>query len=286
MLAVVTRIRPAATADSAAAAAVVRAVYAEYGFTWDEAGYHADLLDVQAAYAAFFVAEREDEIVGTAGLTERGSLERLYVLSSARGDGTGSALLRAVAEEARGRGHRRLDIWTDKRLMDAHRLYERFGAWRSGERVNDDPDRSAEWGYTLALEGACAVVFDNEGRVLVVRERSGTSRGRYGFPGRTLEADETPGEAAVREAREETGATVEIESRIGSYGSDNGHVVHAFRCRILAGTPELQPGGELAEVGWFMPGEIPEPHTNALRYALADALAGRRDIERTGLQRG
>ena len=279
------KLRRAVAADSPPVAAVVRAVYDEFGFTWDEAGYHADLRDVEASYAAFFVAETNGRIVGTAGLTAAGSLERLYVLSGSRGKGAGSALLRAVAEEARGRGHRRLDIWTDKRLDDAHQLYERFGAQRSGERLNDDPDRSAEWGYTLGLEGACAVVFDAEGRVLVVRERSGSARGRYGFPGGTLEDDETPAEGAVRETHEETGVTVEVERRIGSYGSDNGHVVHAFRCRLLAGTPELQPGGELAEVGWFTPGEIPEPHTNALRYTLADAVAGRRDVELTGLPR-
>lgn len=278
-------VRRAGAADSQAVTVVVRAVYEEFGFTWDEDGYHADLRDVHGSYAAFFVAESNGRIVGTAGLTDHGSLERLYVLACARGVGTGSALLRAVAEEARGRGIRRLEIWTDKRLEAAHGLYERFGAWRSGERVNDDPDRSAEWGYTLGLEGACAVVFDAKGRVLVVRERSDYARGRYGFPGGTLEADETPAEGAVRETREETGATVQVESRIGSYGSDNGHVVHVFRCRLQAGTPELQPGGELAEVGWFAPDEIPGPHTNALRYALADAIVGHRDIELTGLRR-
>lgn len=278
-------VRRAVAEDSPAVGAVVRAVYDEFGFTWDDAGYHADLRDVEASYAAFFVAEANGRIVGTAGLTAAGSLERLYVLSGSRGSGAGSALLRTVAEEARGRGHRRLEIWTDKRLEDAHRLYQRFGAWHFGERVNDDPDRSAECGYTLGLEGACAVVFDEGGRVLVVRERTGSQRGRFGFPGGTLETAETPAEGAVRETLEETGATVEVESRIGSYGSDNGHVVHVFRCRLLAGTPELQPGGELAEVGWFAPDEIPEPHTNALRYALADAVAGRRDVQLTGLRR-
>jgi ADP-ribose pyrophosphatase YjhB (NUDIX family)/GNAT superfamily N-acetyltransferase len=279
------RIRRARTADSAAAAAVVKAVYDEYGFTWDELGYHRDLQDVETAYAAFFVAELDGRIVGTAGLSGEGSLERLYVLPSARSDGTGSALLRAVAEEARRLGRRRLEIWTDTRFEQAHRLYERFGAHRSGERINDDPDASFEWRYTLGLEGACAVVFDEAGRVLVVRELSGSARGRYGFPGGALEAGETPAEGAVRETREETGATVEVESRVGSYGSDNGHVVHVFRCRLLAGSAELQPGGELAEVGWFAPREIPEPHTNALRYSLADAVAGRHDVERGGLPR-
>lgn len=91
-------IRRARAADSAAAAAVVQAVYEEYGFTWDELGYHADLRDVEPSYAAFFVAQLDGRIVGTAGLSGHGLLERLYVLPSARGAGTGSAL------PARGRG--------------------------------------------------------------------------------------------------------------------------------------------------------------------------------------
>ncbi|HYK06991.1 MAG TPA: GNAT family N-acetyltransferase [Gaiellaceae bacterium] len=144
-------IRRAEAADSAAAAAVVESVYAEYGFTWDEHGYHADLLDVEAAYAAFFVAELDGRIVGTAGLTEHGSLERLYVLPGARGAGAGSALLAAVAGEARRRGHERLEIWSDKRFEDAHRLYRREGARVVGERVHDDPDSSHEWGLLLDL---------------------------------------------------------------------------------------------------------------------------------------
>ncbi len=151
MLAVATLVRPAASADSRAAAAVVRAVYDEYGFTWDEDGYHADLRDVEALYAAFFVAERDGEVVGTAGLTEEGSLERLYVLAAARGDGTGSALLTAVIDEARRSGHARLEIWSDKRFEDAHRLYRRHGARVVGERVHDDPDSSHEWGLVLEL---------------------------------------------------------------------------------------------------------------------------------------
>lgn len=145
-------VRRATSADSAAAAAVVKAVYAEHGFTWDADGYHADLDDVAASYPSFYVAELSGEVVGTAALGEHGSLERLYVLPSARGTGLGGRLLQAVAEEARRRGYEQLEIWTDKVLTDAHRLYERAGAHRAGERVNDDPDASPEWRYVLPLE--------------------------------------------------------------------------------------------------------------------------------------
>lgn len=109
------KLRRAVAEDSPAIAAVVRAVYDEFGFTWDGTGYHADLRDIEASYAAFFVAELNGRIVGTAGLTVRGSLERLYVLSEARGSGAGSALLTAVVDEARRRDLDRLEIWSDKK---------------------------------------------------------------------------------------------------------------------------------------------------------------------------
>jgi len=145
------KVRRAVAADSPAVAAVVRAVYDEFGFTWDEDGYHADLADVEAFYAAFYVAEMDSRIVGAAGLTGHGSLERLYVLPEARGSGAGSALLTAVTDEARRQGHDRLEIWSDKRFTAAHRLYERHGARVVGERVHDDPDSSHEWGLLLDL---------------------------------------------------------------------------------------------------------------------------------------
>lgn len=159
MLAVEWRIRPGRKEDSRAAAEVVRAVFAEYGFTWDAGGYHADLGDVEAGFNAFWVAEADGRVVGCAGLRRRegglrdaeGSLERLYVLPEARGSGVGSALLAAVVEGARARGWARLEIWSDKLFEDAHRLYERCGAVVVAERVNDDPDESAEWGLVLEL---------------------------------------------------------------------------------------------------------------------------------------
>ncbi len=160
MLAVEWRIRPGRKEDSQAAAGVVRTVFAEYGFTWDEHGYHADLADVEAGFDAFWVAEEVGgRVVGCAGLRRReaglggaeGSLERLYVLAEARGTGLGSALLAAVVEGARARGWERLEIWSDKLFEDAHRLYGRRGAVVVAERVNDDPDESAEWGLVLEV---------------------------------------------------------------------------------------------------------------------------------------
>ena len=111
-------VRRAESADAAAIAAVVRAVFDEYGFTWDADGYHADLADAARHYGgAFWVAEVDGEIVGTVGLDLGAgrvgglpgcdcSLERLYVLDRARGRGAGSALLQAAIDEARAHGRR------------------------------------------------------------------------------------------------------------------------------------------------------------------------------------
>jgi putative acetyltransferase len=164
MLAVPVTIRPARTEDSAAAAAVVRAVYDEHGFTWEAGGYHADLEDLEGSFVGFWVAELGRFVVGCVGLRSDRvvledcdcSLERLYVLPAARGGGTGSALLRAAVAGARAHGFSRMEIWSDKLLVDAHRLYERHGARVVSERVHDDPDTSAELGLVLDLRAAGA----------------------------------------------------------------------------------------------------------------------------------
>lgn len=172
-------IRPATAADVEAVIRVIRAVYDEYGFTWDPAGYHADLYDLQHHYLdrghAFWVAQQEDSaIIGTVALecfdplpgapgtaltienTVRlggcdCALQRLYVHPQARRQGTGSMLVNTVIKDAGQRGRRHLEIWSDKRFRDAHRLYGKFGAVPVAERICDDPDESPEWGMLLRL---------------------------------------------------------------------------------------------------------------------------------------
>jgi GNAT superfamily N-acetyltransferase len=171
-------VRLATPGDSPGVVRVIRAVYDEYGFTWDAEQYHADLYDLQGHYFdrghAFWIAEQEGEAVGTVALElfdalpgESGTvariedrlrlcgcdcaLERLYVHPEARRRGVGSALVEAVLQESRRRERRLMEIWSDKRFADAHRLYQRFGAQVVGERICHDPDRSPEWGLILRL---------------------------------------------------------------------------------------------------------------------------------------
>jgi GNAT superfamily N-acetyltransferase len=171
-------IRPADNRDSVGVVNVIRAVFDEYSFTWEEGGYHADLYDIDSFYTAkghtFYVAESDGRIVGTIALERfdliKGplgelatlcgfvrvqgcdcSLERMYVHPEARKQGIGGALIRQVVSTATAEGRRALELWSDKRFADAHRLYGRFGARVVGERICHDPDQSPEWGLVIDL---------------------------------------------------------------------------------------------------------------------------------------
>ena len=141
-------VRRATSADGGCGG-VVCAVYAEHGFAWDAGGYHADLEDVAASFDGFWVDERDRQIVGCVGIRSAALLldgsdcspERLYVLPERRGGGAGSALLEAALTCARELGDVRMEIWSDKLLTDAHRLYER--QWRQG-RVRRASDACVE----------------------------------------------------------------------------------------------------------------------------------------------
>jgi 8-oxo-dGTP pyrophosphatase MutT (NUDIX family) len=127
------------------------------------------------------------------------------------------------------------------------------------------------------------VIFDAEGRVLLVKENY--DRRRWSLPGGAVEPGESDEDAAVREVAEETGLVVHVQHLIGSYGLDNGFTATAFLCSITVGVPAVPPTGEIEDVRWWPATQLPSPRSNILHYALPDALAGRRDVQRVGLRR-
>ncbi|MDX2064521.1 MAG: GNAT family N-acetyltransferase [Fimbriimonadaceae bacterium] len=166
-------IRPAHDPQSADAVHVIKAVYDEFGFGWFPEGYHRDLYALDASYwetgDEFYLAYLDGAPVGTVaveffpaipeGVTEPlvriagcdCSLERLYVLASARGMGLGRLLTEFAMRRASERGATRMEIWSDVQFEAAHRLYERLGAVQVAERLCDDPAQSPEYGLVLAL---------------------------------------------------------------------------------------------------------------------------------------
>lgn len=92
--------------------------------------------------------------------------------------------------------------------------------------------------------GAGAIVI-SEGRVLLVRNIYGVTRGRYLLPAGRVNAGELPDQAAVRETFEETGLRVEIEGLIGVriWVMDDGehNYFFMFRAKLLSPVSDLRP---------------------------------------------
>jgi 8-oxo-dGTP diphosphatase len=112
------------------------------------------------------------------------------------------------------------------------------------------------------LTGVGAVIVSN-GRALLIRRGQAPVVGEWSLPGGVLECGETLREAAIREAQEETGLTVEVAEMLGVYErvirSDDGrvryhYVMIDFLCRPVFG--EAKAGSDAAEIGWFSREEL------------------------------
>jgi putative acetyltransferase len=75
----------------------------------------------------------------------------MYVHPEARRQGIGAALIDQVVSTAKSENRAAMELWSDKRFVDAHRLYQRFGAKVVGQRICHDPDQSPEWGLMIDL---------------------------------------------------------------------------------------------------------------------------------------
>lgn len=137
---------------------LIKAVYAEYGMIFDP-GFESDLLDIEAHYVAgggwFSVLVAGERVVGTVAARPRDGgtceIKRVYLDAAHRGQGHGRALMDAVLRWASHAGYRTAVAWSDVRFATAHAMYRRLGFEVFGERTLDDPDRSHEYGFRLAL---------------------------------------------------------------------------------------------------------------------------------------
>ena len=164
-------IRPFRIEDHERLRWAIQAVYRDHGFPWDPKGFDEDLFDIPGAYDAYWVAEVEGLVVGGVGLnrtelspgqpgavTDRrvnatnGELVRLYLHPTAQGQGLGQALVQTVIDQATAWEMAALEIWSDKKLTQAHALYQKMGARIVGERLCDDIEESPEWGFYLPLQ--------------------------------------------------------------------------------------------------------------------------------------
>jgi 8-oxo-dGTP pyrophosphatase MutT (NUDIX family) len=101
----------------------------------------------------------------------------------------------------------------------------------------------------------------HEGRVLLVRNTYGVTRGRYLLPAGRVNAGELPDQTAQRETYEETNLRVEIEGLIGIrlWVMDDGehNYFFMFRAKLLSPISELRPNiNELDDARFFSKEEM------------------------------
>lgn len=129
-------VRDARDDDSLDLIGLVARCWAQYpGCVLDVHGEERDLLAPATAFGAaggrLWVAERQGRLVASVGLVpgDDGTvlLKKLYVDPTVRRLGLGERLVALVELEATERGVTRIELWSDTRFEDAHRLYERLG---------------------------------------------------------------------------------------------------------------------------------------------------------------
>jgi predicted GNAT family N-acyltransferase len=154
-------LRDARDEDSAALITLVGDAWSEYpGTVLDVDGEEPWLRAPASAYAALdgriWVVTQDGSLVACAAMKpgEPGAIElkSLYVSAKARRQGLGEFLTELVELEAARRGAHRVDLWSDSRFADAHRLYTRLGYRRLPQtRELHDLSNTTEYAFTKDL---------------------------------------------------------------------------------------------------------------------------------------
>lgn len=106
---------------------------------------------------------------------------------------------------------------------------------------------------TPALTVDC-VIFDPQGRVLLIRRKNDPFKGAYALPGGFVDIGETVEDGCRREVREETGLEVSALRLVGVYSDPNrdprGHTVSAAFIATLPEAAVPTAGDDAADAEW------------------------------------
>jgi 8-oxo-dGTP pyrophosphatase MutT (NUDIX family) len=144
-------------------------------------------------------------------------------------------------------------------------------------------------GHDLLLLPSVAVLpWDGQGRLLLVQE---AETGLWQTVGGAIEPDESPYEAAMREAEEEAGVRVALDAVRGVAGGPqfrmtypNGdlvaYVATVFDAHVLDGDPRPD-GDETIDVGWFSADQLTAAELSGFTRELFAAVGVTTDLRRS-----
>jgi len=102
-----------------------------------------------------------------------------------------------------------------------------------------------------AIVAVGAIVFDPDGRVLLIERGKPPGAGLWTVPGGRLEGPETLAQGVAREVREETGLVVEVgplSCVVERMGDDYHFVILDYLARVIGGT--LAAGSDAKNARW------------------------------------
>jgi mutator protein MutT len=124
--------------------------------------------------------------------------------------------------------------------------------------------------------GVGALIVDADGRLFLSRRGplAKNERGLWEFPGGSVEFGETLAAALQREMGEEYGIQIavgELLDVVDHILPDEGQhwVSPTFLCRIVSGKPAIMEPDKCAEIGWFLPAQMPADLTRITRENFA-----------------
>ena len=129
--------------------------------------------------------------------------------------------------------------------------------------------------------GVAAVIWNGDGRVLLIRRAKAPRKGEWSLPGGKVEFGETLVEAVAREIQEELGVVIAVGDLVCIVDQiDRLEVTHwvapTYRATIVGGEPSNREPAALEAIGWFEHDNLPSPLTLATRRALEVQKGGER----------